>query len=277
MALGMVCWRLGILRIKLLHNVRRFAGRGVAVEGIGDGVNVLCAVNEFGKSTCFDALHALFFQPHTGTPGAVQALRPYSGGNPLVEADITTANGAFRLTKQFYGGKRAVIGPRPALELGYKMYQAGPLAPDLTGITGEKNPARPQLLVYGDFRTAVAYNDLGAVNTAQAAARLNLDVDLRLTSTERFHAFFRPLDRDGRFTRYEFGGSQRDLIDQGAKGFAVQDVLQAPGGTSPASGRSGVSHVLSPKVVVRLAPRTRRTGAGTMADVPAGPYCIGKP
>ena len=51
-----------------LHNVRRFAGRGVAVEGIGDGVNVLCAVNEFGKSTCFDALHALFFQPHTGTP-----------------------------------------------------------------------------------------------------------------------------------------------------------------------------------------------------------------
>lgn len=92
-----------------LHNVRRFAGRGVAVEGIGDGVNVLCAVNEFGKSTCFDALHALFFQSHTGTPGAVQGLRPYSGGNPLVEADITTANGAFRLTKQFYGGKRAMV------------------------------------------------------------------------------------------------------------------------------------------------------------------------
>ncbi len=92
-----------------LHNVRRFAGRGVAVEGIGDSVNVLCAVNEFGKSTCFDALHALFFQPHTGTPSAVQGLRPYSGGTPLIEADITIANGAFRLTKQFYGGKRAVV------------------------------------------------------------------------------------------------------------------------------------------------------------------------
>lgn len=92
-----------------LHNVRRFAGRGVAVEGIGDGVNVLCAVNEFGKSTCFDALHALFFQPHTGTPGAVQGLRPYSGGNPLVEADILTKDGPFRLTKQFYGGRRAMV------------------------------------------------------------------------------------------------------------------------------------------------------------------------
>lgn len=92
-----------------LHNVRRFAGRGIAVEGIGDGVNVLCAVNEFGKSTCFDALHALFFQPHTGTPGAVQGLRPYSGGNPLVEADIRTGEGAFRLTKQYYGGRRATV------------------------------------------------------------------------------------------------------------------------------------------------------------------------
>lgn len=92
-----------------LHNVRRFAGRGIAVEGIGDGVNVLCAVNEFGKSTCFDALHALFFQPHTGTPGAVQGLRPYSGGNPLVEADILTGDGPFRLTKQFYGGRRAMV------------------------------------------------------------------------------------------------------------------------------------------------------------------------
>ncbi len=92
-----------------LHNVRRFAGRGIAVEGIGDGVNVLFAANESGKSTCFDALHALFFQAHTGTPGAVQALRPYSGGNPLVEADIVTGEGAFRLTKQFYGGKRASV------------------------------------------------------------------------------------------------------------------------------------------------------------------------
>lgn len=92
-----------------LHNVRRFAGRGIAVEGIGDGVNVLCAANEFGKSTCFDSLHALFFQSHTGTPGAVQGLRPYSGGNPLVEADILTGQGSFRLTKQFYGGRRAMV------------------------------------------------------------------------------------------------------------------------------------------------------------------------
>ncbi|WP_029355314.1 AAA family ATPase [Bosea sp. 117] len=92
-----------------LHNVRRFAGSGIAVEGIGDGVNVLCAANEYGKSTCFDALHALFFQPHTGTASPIQSLRPYSGGSPLVEADIATADGRFRISKQFYAGRRATV------------------------------------------------------------------------------------------------------------------------------------------------------------------------
>lgn len=95
-----------------LFNVKRFANRGVAIEGIGDGVNVLCAANEFGKSTSFEALHALFFQPHSGTPGDVQRLRPYSGGSPLVEADIATAEGRFRITKQYYGGRSARVTDR---------------------------------------------------------------------------------------------------------------------------------------------------------------------
>src|SRR5690606_9135118 len=90
-------------------NVRRFGGRGVAIEGIGAGVNVLSAANEHGKSTAFEALHALFFQPHSGTGKAVQSLRPYSGGNPLVEAEIVSGEGRVRLTKQFYGGKRASV------------------------------------------------------------------------------------------------------------------------------------------------------------------------
>ncbi|RUM08684.1 AAA family ATPase [Rhizobium chutanense] len=92
-----------------LHNVKRFAGRGIAVEGITDGVNVLSAANEHGKSTCFEALHALFFQPHSGTPKNVQMLRPYSGGNPIVEADISIETGRYRLTKQFYSGRRASV------------------------------------------------------------------------------------------------------------------------------------------------------------------------
>jgi DNA repair exonuclease SbcCD ATPase subunit len=91
------------------HNVKRFAGRGVAIEGIGDGVNVLCAANEFGKSTSFEALHGLFFQPHSSTAGDVRSLRPYSGGNPLIEADITVGDARYRITKQFYAGRFAKV------------------------------------------------------------------------------------------------------------------------------------------------------------------------
>jgi DNA repair exonuclease SbcCD ATPase subunit len=90
-------------------NVRRFGNRGVAIEGIGDGVNVLCAANEFGKSTSFDALHALFFQAHSGTPSDVQRLRPYSGGSPVVEVDISTPENCFRITKQYYAGRSARV------------------------------------------------------------------------------------------------------------------------------------------------------------------------
>lgn len=92
-----------------LHNVKRFGGRGVAIEGIGDGVNVLCAANEFGKSTSFEALHGLFFLPHSSTAGEVRNLRPYSGGNPLIEADLAVGDMRYRITKQFYGSRFAKV------------------------------------------------------------------------------------------------------------------------------------------------------------------------
>lgn len=97
------------LRALRLWNVRKFANRGIAIENIGDGVNVLSAENEFGKSTSFDALHAAFFQPFSGTPKPVQMLRPYSGGSPQVEVDVETHEGQFRISKTYYNGKNAVI------------------------------------------------------------------------------------------------------------------------------------------------------------------------
>ena len=110
-----------------------------------------------------------------------------------------------------YGNKHAVPGPRPPIEWGYPMYQPGPVGNGIT-LFGDKNLARPQLLAYGDFRLGTGYNDNGKDDTANMAVRLNLDLDLRLTATERIHAFLRPLDRTkvARVTRVEFGGYQRD-------------------------------------------------------------------
>ncbi|NGY06048.1 hypothetical protein [Solimonas terrae] len=108
-----------------------------------------------------------------------------------------------------YGGKSKIENsPRPLFEFGYPQYEAGPLPPARDWF-GAKNLARPQFLVFGDWRSAIAANDAGDNRISQLATRLNLDFDLAVTSTERFHWSMRPLDRGGRFTRYQFSGQKK--------------------------------------------------------------------
>ncbi len=78
-----------------LGNVRRFAGKRAILTGIGDGVTVLSEQNEFGKSTFFDALHALFFERHRSTRASVKSLQPHAGGGPEVAVDLTCLKAAF--------------------------------------------------------------------------------------------------------------------------------------------------------------------------------------
>ena len=110
---------------------------------------------------------------------------------------------------EIYGGKREVDTTRPLLELGQRIYDTGPLRRSTTPI-GEKNPVKWELSAYGDWRTALAFNDNGANELGQVATRLNLDVDLKLTGTERVHAFLRPLDKGGKFTRCEISGNDEN-------------------------------------------------------------------
>jgi len=104
-----------------------------------------------------------------------------------------------------YGAKAAIAPPRPLLELGRQQYTSGAYDESST-LLGAKNPLLPGLSVYGDWRTAIAYNNFNNKDVAQIATRLNLDVDFKITATERIHAFFTPLQSNTRFTRFEFGG-----------------------------------------------------------------------
>lgn len=119
----------------------------------------------------------------------------YDGGyDAQVQADV-------------YGGKYEVDPPRPPIELGRQQYTSGAYDESST-VLGVKNPLLPGLAVYGDWRTAVAYNSNKGKDIAQVATRLNLDVDLKLTGTERIHAFFAPIqnNNNAEFSRFEFGG-----------------------------------------------------------------------
>lgn len=109
---------------------------------------------------------------------------------------------------KIYGGKTAQDTPRPAIELGRPIYVEGSFGEGIN-LFGEKNLLFPAFNVSGDWRTAVAFNDNGNVEVGQIATRLNLELDFKLTATERLHAFIRPVDQGGQFTRYEFFGDDR--------------------------------------------------------------------
>ena len=110
---------------------------------------------------------------------------------------------------EIYGGKSAVEPPRPLLEIGREQYTSG-MYDESSTLLGELNPLMPGLAIYGDWRTAVAYNSNNGKDIAQIATRLNIDVDFKITATERIHAFFTPTQRNNEFTRFEFGGGDGD-------------------------------------------------------------------
>ncbi len=96
------------LRSITLKDVRRFTDP-VRIEGITDGVNVLSAPNEFGKSTVFDALRALFFVPHGSTKKDIKHLRPHAGGSPEVTVEVETPDGLFVISKRWFSKSEAKV------------------------------------------------------------------------------------------------------------------------------------------------------------------------
>lgn len=109
-----------------------------------------------------------------------------------------------------YSGKRELTTPRPLLEWGRRMYTTDPVNPGINWF-GESNLLFPHFYVYGDWRTAVGHSNLGVGETSRLATRLNLDLDLGITATERIHALMRPLDRNNnRFTQVGISGFDED-------------------------------------------------------------------
>ncbi|WP_114285646.1 AAA family ATPase [Candidatus Halocynthiibacter alkanivorans] len=99
------------MKLLALHltNVRKFTGKRASITGIGSGITVVSEANEFGKSTFFDAIHALFFEKYSSSAKPVKSLQPYAGGAVEVAADVQTDQGAFRVEKRFLSRKSAKI------------------------------------------------------------------------------------------------------------------------------------------------------------------------
>ncbi|WP_143543951.1 hypothetical protein [Rhodopirellula sp. MGV] len=115
----------------------------------------------------------------------------------------TGGNGIDAAEEAFpYDSKRDVPTQHPWVEWGRVWYGDG-ITPRGIDLFGPMNLVRPKFYVYGDFRTAIASGRNAVARTDNWANRLNLDMDLQITDTERFHTFIGPLDKQNRFTRWE--------------------------------------------------------------------------
>jgi hypothetical protein len=109
-----------------------------------------------------------------------------------------------------YDGKTCIPAQRPWLELGRPFYDWGQFPPS-SRVFGDANLAAPQVLLYGDFRTAMASNNNNLARENLIASRLNLELDCKLTATERFHTSFQPMNKGQDFTRYEWNSQSSDF------------------------------------------------------------------
>ena len=120
-----------------------------------------------------------------------------------------------------YGGKHLNPTALPPIQRGIRLYDRGAYTPRPTWL-GERNPIMGAFMAYGDLRVGGAYYDNGVAppggdsEQSALAVRLNLDMDLQITATERIHAFVRPLDNGNSFTRYQISGGEEDneFIDE---------------------------------------------------------------
>ncbi|MCM2369414.1 hypothetical protein [Aporhodopirellula aestuarii] len=108
-----------------------------------------------------------------------------------------------------YDSKRAVPTQSPWIEWGRPFYGDG-MTPRGIDWFGPYNMVRPQFYLYGDYRSGIAAGRNAAGRTDNWSSRLNLDMDLKVTDTERFHGFIGPLDRAGKFSGVQLNDGELD-------------------------------------------------------------------
>lgn len=150
-------------------------------------------------------------EPPCTDPNAM--LSGYNSGDFCPDPIHTPVDFSPGAAIESYDGKHLNPTQRPWIEIGRPFYMDGQLKPSLTFL-GDSNLVSPQFLLYGDFRTAIASNTQKGTSLGRVGYRLNLDLDFKVTATERFHAFIGPMDRGNQYTRFESRDGQTRFISE---------------------------------------------------------------
>ena len=89
------------IRALEVDQFRRF-DRPVRLSGFGNGVNVLCGPNEFGKSTLLEAIRGLLFERHTSKADVIKRMQPRAGAaSPRLAMEFDLRGERWHVAKRF--------------------------------------------------------------------------------------------------------------------------------------------------------------------------------
>ncbi|KAF0097330.1 MAG: SMC domain-containing protein [Rhodospirillaceae bacterium] len=89
------------IRTLVLENFRRFRSP-VRIDGLNDGLNLICEPNESGKSTILEAMRAVLFERHGASSTFIKSLRPWGDETaPKVEMSFELDGAVWTVAKRF--------------------------------------------------------------------------------------------------------------------------------------------------------------------------------
>ena len=118
------------VRAITIENFRKFR-LPVTLSGFGDGLNLICEPNEFGKSTILAAMRAALFERHGSKSEAIRRFKPHGeSGSPRIDLTFEIAGRTWRVQKSF------LTSPRATLESDGELYRGDEAEEKLQALLG---------------------------------------------------------------------------------------------------------------------------------------------
>jgi energy-coupling factor transporter ATP-binding protein EcfA2 len=128
------------VRIRSLEiaSFRKFTD-GIRISGFGDGLNILVAPNEYGKSTIVAALRGLVFEKYRAKTEAVRRMQTLgSETSPTLALDFDLAGGSYRLEKRFLHRQASALLSGP----GGRRFENDEAEEELQRLLGFREPGK---------------------------------------------------------------------------------------------------------------------------------------
>lgn len=157
------------IRALEVDQFRRF-DRPVRLSGFGNGVNVLCGPNEFGKSTLLEAIRGLLFERYTSKADVIKRMQPRTGAaSPRLAMEFELRGERWHVAKRFLHREPLAVLTAPC-GARFEGDAAEERLQELLGVTAPgKQGSKPE---HVGLWSALLVNQRGSLNQADLSSDL---------------------------------------------------------------------------------------------------------